>query len=146
MLTGDPQAFGSSAQEFAARSPESVTAQLAPAEGRFTLGAFEGEQLLGVATFVRETGLKTRHKGNVYGVYVTPAARGHGLAGELLREMIRRARALPGLHVLMLAVSEPQTTARALYERVGFKVWGHEPDALRVEGGSISELHLRLEL
>lgn len=146
MLRGEPGAFGRSAEEFGARRLQRVAEQLRPGPERFTLGAFEGERLLGVATFVREAGLKTRHKGNVYGVYVTPAARGRGLAGQLLAELIGRARQLPGLAVLMLAVSEPQAAARALYARLGFTVWGREPDALRVGGEAIPELHLRLEL
>ena len=44
----------------------------------FTLGAFEGDKLIGMATFIRETGLKERHKGRIYGVYVTSSQRGKG--------------------------------------------------------------------
>ena len=145
MLTHDPSAFGSSAEEFRERSPESVAAQLTPTDTRFTLGAWEGSNLLGTATLAREDGLKTRHKAFVYGVYVTPAARGQGLAHALMTGLMERARE-QNISTLMLAVAEPQTAARTLYTRLGFTPYGTEPDALRVNGQSITEFHLRREL
>src|SRR6185503_5391602 len=42
------------------------------------LGAFLGNELLGIAGFFREDGPKHRHKGHLWGVYVRPAARGQG--------------------------------------------------------------------
>jgi hypothetical protein len=39
-------------------------------KGNFYLGAFEGGELVGMATFIREIGQKEKHKGRIYGVYV----------------------------------------------------------------------------
>ncbi len=145
MLTRDPTAFGSAAEEFRERSMESVAQMLTPTASRFTLGAWEGADLLGTATLAREEGLKTRHKANVYGVYVTPSARGRGLARALMTELLTRARQ-QGVSTLLLSVAEPQAAARALYAHLGFTPYGTEPDALRVDGQRVTELHLRLDL
>ena len=46
--------------------------------------------LAGMMGFKREYGLKLRHKGCIWGVYVSPAHRGKGLASLLLSEVIER--------------------------------------------------------
>ena len=51
----------------------------------FTLGAFDETGLLvGIVRFVRESGIKTRHKANIYGMYVSSANRGKGIGKALL--------------------------------------------------------------
>src|SRR5207253_1422447 len=60
------------------------------AGGNFTLGAFENDRLVGIATFVRETGAKERHKGRIYGVYVTSAERRNGVGRALLAALVER--------------------------------------------------------
>src|SRR5512142_1331794 len=72
-LRGAPFAFGKSAEEHAATTVESVATRLGTMAPDFTLGAFEGDVLIGMATFIRESGCKDRHKGRIYGVYVKPA-------------------------------------------------------------------------
>lgn len=89
---------------------------------------------------------RLRHKGNVYGVYVAPAARGLGVGSGLLLALIAWARGCPGLLQLHLSVSVTQEAARRLYARHGFRVYGLEPRALRIEGRDIDEEHLCLML
>ena len=72
-------AFGRALEDERSRSPESVAPRLrAVPEGNFVVGAFEGGHMVGQAGFVRYEGRKERHKGTVWGVYVTAAARGQG--------------------------------------------------------------------
>jgi hypothetical protein len=73
-LEGDPEAFSSSAEEHRLLTVEDVETRLGKdAEDKFVVGALEGERLCGMAGFYREKGLKSRHKGRIWGVYVTPA-------------------------------------------------------------------------
>ncbi len=59
--------------------------------GQITL-AWRGDALVGMAGVRRELGLKTRHNGMIWGVYVTPSARGQGLrAGWCAPTWIGRA-------------------------------------------------------
>jgi ribosomal protein S18 acetylase RimI-like enzyme len=144
-LTLEPFAFGRSAAEFRARSLESVRAQLI-APGSVTLGAFLDTQLVGIATLVRQDGEKTQHKADVYGVYVTPSARGQGIARTLLTRLIEHACSLGGLEQLRLSVSTTQQAARALYSSLGFVPFGHELRALKLGQQYVDEEHMVLHL
>ncbi|GAA4015192.1 GNAT family N-acetyltransferase [Deinococcus rubellus] len=145
-LTEDPAAYLTSADEFAARSLADIAGQLTPSKTAFTLGAFAGAELVGIATLARAERPKQRHRAEVMGVYMAPGARGQGAAASLLGELIRQARQLPGLDVLGLSVTDTQLAARTLYGKLGFTVWGVQPDALRQAGIPLTELHLQLTL
>jgi ribosomal protein S18 acetylase RimI-like enzyme len=64
----------------------------------------------------------------------------------MLREAIRVARQGEGLRSILLSVSETQPGARRLYERVGFRLYGAEPVALRVGDRDLTEEFLVLTL
>jgi GNAT superfamily N-acetyltransferase len=70
-------------------------------------------------------------------VYVRPAARRSGLAGELIREVAARLREA-GAEMIELEVLASNTEARAIYER-----WGFRPVELTL-GASLAELEQRL--
>ncbi|MBN8899303.1 MAG: GNAT family N-acetyltransferase [Rhodospirillales bacterium] len=80
---------------------------------------------------LEEEGVKQRHKGTVWGVYVDPAQRGAGIAQALITAVIDSAQAA-GLGVLQLAVTVGNVPAIRLYEAAGFVRTGIEPRALRV--------------
>lgn len=143
-LTLEPTAFGRSAEEFTARPKEEIQGQLRPSLENFTLGAFVDDKLVGITGFGRQTTLKMRHKGMVWGVYVRPEARGQGLAKALMQGVIERAKRLEGLGQIQLAVAHTQHAARSMYQALGFEVWGWEKQALVVNGQWIDEEHMVL--
>jgi hypothetical protein len=62
-------------QDHSSLSLEEVRKRLGSESSEFFVaGAFEGSRLAGMAGFHREKGLKLRHKGRVWGVYVTPTS------------------------------------------------------------------------
>jgi hypothetical protein len=77
-LERDPGAFSESAEEHRATSVETIAARLqtSSADGGFLLGAFIDNRLVGTAGFACRPRVKIRHKGEVWGVYVTEASRG----------------------------------------------------------------------
>lgn len=147
-LETSPEAFGSSAEEWRAAGPEQAAARIADnqAPDRFILGAFEDGELVGTVGFYRVPTLKSRHIGMVWGVYLRPDRRGAGIAGRMLDETIRRARALPGLVQLQLAAETTNRAAVRLYESRGFEVFGVERRALYVNGRYYDEAHMQLFL
>ncbi len=110
-----------------------------PGNPSFVVGAFVSGKLVGIAGFYRQTGEKTRHQGHVFGVYVAADHRGKAIARIVMTELLRHARALPGLEQVDLSVAETQPAARKLYESLGFHVWGREPRAVRVGGKYVDE-------
>jgi ribosomal protein S18 acetylase RimI-like enzyme len=146
-LEREPQAFSSSAEEHRKTTVEEAARRIGTSSPEnFVVGAFEGDRLVGTAGFFREGGLKSRHKGRIWGVYVTASSRGRGVGRALMRGAIERARVCPGLAQIMLSVTSNQTAARRLYESLGFQVFGREPRALAVDGAYFDEDYLVLML
>lgn len=137
-----PEAFGASyAQEREDLAPRAA----ALLEGGHVFGAFDAAGALqGVIGLHRGGGEKTRHIATLWGLYVTPAARGRGLAAGLLAAAIAAAPA--GCHSLRLSVNSRNGAAQALYLRAGFRVWAVEEAALQVAGVFHDEAHMRLDL
>ena len=117
-----------------ARAPDSVI-----------LGAFAPE-LIGMVGMYRDHHLKRAHKLHVWGVYVRATHRGSGVAVAMLEAAIRHARSMPGIACLDLSVNSTAPEAQRVYERVGFRMWGCEPDALRWRGEVTQEHHMSLQL
>ena len=131
-LTTEPFAFGKAVEEHQATSVETIAGRFRAApESSFTLGAFDGDDLVGMATFVRDTGVKDRHKGRIYGVYVTLSHRGKGVGRALLGGLLEKARNSSSLEQILLAVTAGQSAARRLYNGFGFESYGTEPRALK---------------
>ena len=132
-LTLEPAAFGSSAEDFENEPLESIGKRLQTIDfGNFTLGAFEGEQLVGIVTFFVEPRAKLEHKGYVFGMYVTPSARGKGIARKLLEALIARVKTYPRIKKLMLSVMTTQLEAKRLYASLGFETYALERAALKL--------------
>ena len=140
-----PRAFGSSVPDEEQRSLESIKTMFS-SHPSFGLGVFDTHTLIGLARCECTSRIKTKHKADIYSVYIHPDYRGQGLARRLLEQLITQAKAVNGLETLLLAVSEHNAPALALYQSLGFVEWGKEPDALRHAGESLTEIFMRLEL
>ncbi|MFE5320226.1 GNAT family N-acetyltransferase [Paenibacillus sp. NPDC056579] len=113
---------------------------LAPAEGKFTLGCFsDSKQLVGIVTLVRETKPKIEHKANIYAMYVAPEARGQQVGRSLLNELLQRAKSFDGLELIKLTVVSNNGAAKRLYASLGFTVYGTEARAVKVNGTYLDE-------
>jgi ribosomal protein S18 acetylase RimI-like enzyme len=110
------------------------------------IGAFVDGRLRGMVGFARETRLKRRHKGTVWGVYVGPELRGRGLGHRLLETLLSRARTLPGLERILLTVNAAAPSATALYRHLGFTTFGCEPAALKIGERYIADDHMGLDV
>ena len=120
-LEREPQAFSSAAEDHRQTTVEAAAARIAAAAPEsIILGAFQIGTLAGVAGFHREQESKSRHKGRVWGVYVTEACRGSGVGRALMR-------------------STEQVAARRLYESHGFVAFGRDPRALLAGGKYVDE-------
>jgi RimJ/RimL family protein N-acetyltransferase len=142
MLRDHPDVFGSSYEEMLQRPLEVLREQMRKTvedPDQTHLGAFEDGQLVATAGLVREHGTKERHKGFVWGVYTAPEARGRGISRAVIEEIIRRAKDVPELELLHLAVTTHNTVARNLYVSLGFETYGVERHALKLSDRYLDE-------
>lgn len=139
-----PEAFTSSYQEDEKQPLEVWEARLARPSTLFW-GAFDGGNLCGVVGLERETRAKNAHKATVVGMYVSQEYFGTGMGRMLIDALIAQARNL-SLELLVLTVTEGNTVATNFYEAAGFKSFGIEPRAIKVDDRYYGKNHMYLEL
>lgn len=139
MLADTPSAFTSSLEDEAGLSDAEWAARMAPDDDTIVLGVFDGDKLVGSAGLFRQRPLKMRHKATLWGVYVSPSARGRGVSRLLVQAILQHAATLPGILQVCLSVSGNNLPAQAVYSGLGFTEFAHEPRAMWVDGSWIDE-------
>ena len=136
-LRNEPIAFASSYAEELAFPDDIWRTRLETADRReLNLTYFaeiEGE-LLGMAGANWQAREKLRHVATVYGVYVSPAWRGQGIAEQLMRRLLAELRRVNGIEKASLTVNAESLAALRLYERLGFERVGLARSELKVAG------------
>jgi len=94
--------------------------------------------------FFRDQNPKLRHRGHVWSVYVTAAARGQGLGRQLMTGLVERAAATEGIEQVVLSVSTTQVAAVRLYRSLGFESFGIEPRAMKIGDRYFDHEHMVL--
>src|SRR5687767_2363114 len=147
MLTEAPWAFAASPEDDIALDPARLAALLAEQENAiFAVEAGGERELVATAGIVRMKQLKFVHRARLWGVFVEPDYRGKGLGRAVVRAAVDLARCWPGVDYIDLGVSENAPEAQRLYESLGFKAWGREPEATAHNGRRYDELHMTLKL
>ena len=103
-------------------------------------------QLAAAAGLLRYPGHKTSHRAMIWGVYTTPSLRRQGFARQVMQHAIATAKQWDGLRYIALSVSARSDGAIALYESLGFKQWGTEPDVVHHNGKDYDETYMALKL
>lgn len=145
-LVETPESFGSSYEEEHTLTLEDIREWIAPANDGAMFGVFVEDALAGMVGVGRQRKLKTRHKAHIWSMYVTPARRGQGLARLLMHAAIDHAQTMRGVRQVQLSVTANNDAAAALYASMGFTVYGHEPEALCVNGQLYDETLMALPL
>ena len=144
-LRGDPDAFLMTPEAEIAQTDESVAARIKPTHDSFIIGAFASEgAMIGMVGAHRDSKEKLRHSMDVWGTYVTPAARGLGVCAAMMRALVTQARACGGVQCLKLGVIDGNMPALKSYESLGFKTFATEPMFMRVANGTIAAQHMMI--
>lgn len=138
-------AFTSSFEEENLRMLADTEKRLSPAGDTVMWAAFVDGAMSGVAGLNRETRLKNRHKATLVAMYVAPEYQGHGIGRALVGKVLDEARA-GGVGLVVLTVTAGNREATALYEKCGFKSFGIEPDAIRVNNVSYGKQHMYFQV
>ena len=146
-LQDTPRAFGMTLDEQIALGPNWYNEQLSADPANAVIaGTFIDNGLAAVAAFFRQTGEKRRHKALIWGVYVSPIHRRQGLARRTLACILEHLRADGNIRIVQLQVDTENTGARALYLLLGFKSYGLEREAMRVDGQIVDEELMSIEI
>lgn len=140
-----PEAFTSTVTERAALPLSWWQERLdgRPQALQVVLGAFDAQGRLGAAAgLLFETRWKSRHKANLYGMYVAPSCRRGGVGRQLVKGLLAEAAAREGVKLVQLTVTQGNDGAQALYEACGFQAFGVEPFAIQQDGAFLSKVHM----
>jgi RimJ/RimL family protein N-acetyltransferase len=133
-LRVSPTAFAASYEEECDLDIGTIAARLPPTSDRAIFGAFDQGSLVGVVGLQRESRRNLRHKALIWGMYVTPAFRRHGIGRQLLEHAVSHAAKMPGLRQVNLCVNAASASAVAMYRAAGFEPFGVERAFLIVDG------------
>lgn len=148
-LKDNPESFGMTAEEEAAIPLEFIERRFKQdlsGEERFILGGFDSDKLIGVLGFDRQQLQKRKHIGVMWGIFVDRGHRKHGLARELVNDLLARVRNVPGITHIRVTTTTENEGAKTLYTSCGFVSWGTEPHALLVNGKLLDEEHFAVDL
>ena len=135
-FTLHPREFRIAPEDERGMPPAAAAGRIASAH---VIGAFDDDALVGVAGLTRFDGVKLRHRGLLWGMYVRRAARGRGLGEALVRTLLEEA-ARQRIEQVLLTVAAGNDGALRLYERCGFVRYGLEPRAIRNADGYVDEV------
>ena len=139
-LANSPESFGSSYDEEAFMSDTDFQNGLSKG---YVLGAFVHDLLVSCAGFYKLNSLKTNHRGVLWGMYTRPKYRGKGIATALIQTLIQHAKTC--VTQLHLTCVTNNFVARDFYQKQGFRIYGTEPNALKINDSFYDEYLMVLD-
>lgn len=133
--------------DFILRYPEECTKYTAEGEKQLfdRMNAADNETMLvcivegkvaGNCQITWSNGIKTRHRAHV-AIALLKEFWNLGIGTRLFQELIRIAEENENILQMELDFVEGNSRARALYEKMGFKITGVKPDAIRLKDGTL---------
>ncbi len=93
-------------------------------------------KVAGNCQIVWKTGIKTRHRAAV-AIALLKDYWNQGIGTRMFQELIRIAENNKNILQMELEFVEGNTRARALYEKMGFRIAGIKPNAIRLRDGTL---------
>jgi RimJ/RimL family protein N-acetyltransferase len=134
-----PASVKSTPEEEMEKSIDEFQKKLSWDTHNYVLGAFDGDELIGIAGLRRERGAKIHHTAVLWGIYVTPQYRSRGVAKHLVKAILDIAEGIAEVTQIKLCVHTRNAPARQVYASSGFKSYGIEKNVVRIGAGSFDE-------
>ena len=113
------------------------------AENAATLVCEVEGKIAGNCEVSRSNMAKMRHRASV-GIALLQEFWGQGIGTAMFQELIHIAGGWEGLAQMELEFVEGNARARALYEKMGFRIVGVRPDAFRFQDGSLRSEYMMI--
>ena len=132
--------------DFLMKFPEEYAGFTLEQEKDFIRGAYSNQDMLMIACFVNgkiagncqisfRTGMKDRHRASV-AIALLQEYWHLGIGTKMFEELFLAARERGGVRQIELDFVEGNSRARGLYEKMGFRITGLKPDAIRLKDGT----------
>ena len=142
--------------DFLMKYPEEWAEFSLEQEKVFLNGAYQNENAMMIACVVDgtiagncqisfRTGKKDSHRASV-AIALLQEFWSLGIGTRMFEEMVRIARERNGVRQIELDFIEGNSRARHLYEKMGFRITGVKPDAIRMKDGTYVNEYMMLKL
>ena len=108
------------------------------------IACFVGDKIAGNCQISFRTGMKDRHRASV-AIALLQEFWNLGIGTRMFEEMIQIAGNRDGVCQLELDFVEGNRRARSLYEKMGFRITGVKPDAIRLKDGSFVNEYMMMK-
>ena len=123
---------------------QKVFAQWRESENDLALVCVVDGEVAGNCHIRINTNLKTRHRASI-GIALMKKYWNLGIGTLFFEEMIAFAKARSQVTQLELEFIEGNTRARALYEKMGFRIYGVRPNAIKLKDGRLLNEYLMMK-
>lgn len=136
-LTNNPEAYASDLNTEQNRTMDQIRKHLSDPDV-LTVGGFDEERLIAIASLHRETLPKMAHRATLTSVYVSPEYRGQRISRKIIEFMIGdvKKNGVTKLYLFVVTNNEPAIRA---YKKFGFKIYGEDHDAMKEDSGFVDE-------
>ena len=109
------------------------------------IACFMDGQIAGNCMISFRTGMKDRHRARV-AIAILQEFWNLGIGTRMFEEMFQAARERGGVRQIELDYIEGNKRARGLYEKMGFRITGVKPDAIRMRNGTFVNEYMMLKM
>lgn len=122
--------------KYAAEGEKALFDRVNKADNEAMLVCLVEGKIAGNCQITWNNGLKTRHRASV-AIALLREFWNQGIGTRLLQELIHIAESNRNIIQLELDFIEGNTRARTLYEKMGFRITGVKPNAIRLKDGTL---------
>ena len=122
--------------KYTAEGEKALFDRVNKADNEAMLVCLVDEKLVGSCQIAWSNGLKTKHRASV-AIALLSEYWNQGIGTRLFQELIRIAEENKELIQIELEFIEGNSRARALYEKMGFRITGIKPNAVRLKDGTL---------
>ena len=121
---------------YTAEAERAYFSRVNAAENAAALVCIVGGKVAGTCNIEWSRMIKLRHRASV-AIALIKEFWGLGIGTRMMQELIRIAESNPNILQVELDFIEGNSRARALYEKMGFRICGVKPDAIQLRDGTV---------
>ena len=131
-------------EHLAVEKEREILQRFVDAEHQLMLVAEVDGRIAGNCQIAFRGSIKTRHRADV-AIALRQAYWGLGIGSAMFEELIAAGRRREGVTQLELIFIEGNSRARGLYEKMGFRIAGVHPNAIRLKDGTLLHEYLMIK-